>query len=78
VDQSCQIELGKALAAEKTLATKILRLGPSCTLTSALYDLKTETAESAASVHSDCSLGAVAQALDRLVRALGDQADRKG
>jgi hypothetical protein len=78
IDASCQIELGKALAAEKTLSTKILRLGSHCTLTSTLFDLKTETAEAAASVHSDCSLGSMAQALDRLVRGVGEQADRKG
>jgi hypothetical protein len=27
VDQSCQIELGKAMAAQKSLATKLIRVG---------------------------------------------------
>jgi hypothetical protein len=53
-DESCQIELGKAVAASKLLTTKILRVGDACTLLSTLYDLKTETSDRAVSVDSPC------------------------
>lgn len=54
-DEACQIELGKAMAAQKSLATKIIRVGKICTLTSVLYDLKTETSERAATTEGPCS-----------------------
>lgn len=71
-DQGCQIELGKALAAEKSLATKILRVGSGCTLTAMLYDLRTETAERAASVEVDtgCTDQAMMAALRQVARKL--------
>jgi hypothetical protein len=78
VDAACQIELGKALAAEKTLATKILRLGTFCTITTTLFDLRTETAEAAASVRASCAAGAVADAFDRLLGALGERSEGTG
>ena len=47
-DQSCQIEIGRELAAEKTLATKVVKLGKRCTVTLTLYDLLRSTTEIAA------------------------------
>lgn len=70
IDQACQIELGKALAAEKVLAPKLIRLGQSCALTASVFDLKTETAELAASVRTRCVREALLQAVDELVHAL--------
>jgi hypothetical protein len=46
-DQSCQIELGRALAAEKSLAAKVLHFGSKCAVTAVLYDLRSETTERA-------------------------------
>lgn len=70
VDQSCQIELGRELAAQKTLATKILRLGTECQLTSVLYDLRTATTERAATREAACRedalLGAMREIADQL------------
>jgi hypothetical protein len=68
--ESCQIELGKALAAKKALSTKLLRLGRTCALTSTLYDLKTETAEAAASTKSPCTESDLVTAVDRLTLEL--------
>ncbi|HSA22639.1 MAG TPA: PEGA domain-containing protein, partial [Myxococcota bacterium] len=45
---SCQIELGRELAAEKSLSTAILRIGEGCTVTAALYDLKTQVSDATA------------------------------
>lgn len=53
-DEACQIELGRALAAQKSVAPRLVKLGARCTLTAKLYDLRSETAERAASVETDC------------------------
>ena len=55
IDESCQIELGKSLAAEKSLATTLIQVGSRCAVTASLFDLETETAEKAASSETGCS-----------------------
>jgi hypothetical protein len=69
-EQSCQIDLGKALAAEKTLSTKLLRIGNQCAITCILYDLKTETTDQAASVDTACSESALMGAMAEIARKL--------
>jgi hypothetical protein len=76
MDESCQIELGKALAAEKTLATRLIRMGGACALATTLFDLKTETAELAASVKTKCVKESLLQGVDDLVEALKKQRAR--
>jgi hypothetical protein len=75
-EESCQIDLGKALAAEKSLATKLLRVGNSCALTSTLYDLKTETVDQAASARTECSDNALMNGVDTVVQQLQSNANR--
>jgi hypothetical protein len=78
-DQSCQIELGRSLAAQKTLSTKLLQVGRKCAISSVLYDLKTETAEKAASVDTDCSddalMGGMAETASKLAGRMTRQAE---
>lgn len=69
-DEACQIELGKAVAAEKTLSPRILRVGETCALTATLFDLRTETAERAASARSGCDASALLASIDRVAAAL--------
>ena len=69
-DQSCQIELGKELAAEKILATKLIKLGSKCTVTSTLYDIKKSVTESAATVHGKCREDDIVASLDKTVLKL--------
>jgi len=69
-DETCQIELGKALAAQKSLATKILRVGKRCAVTATMYDLKSETAERSALTRTDCSADALMDSMDRIARQL--------
>jgi hypothetical protein len=69
-DESCQIELGKAVAAQKSLATKILRVGKRCAITSTMFDLKTETAEKSALAKTDCSVDGLMDTMDRIARQL--------
>lgn len=76
VDQSCQIELGKALAAQTILVTKLLRMGGTCALTATLFDLKTETAERATTVKTKCGTEGLIQGVDDLVGALLRETER--
>jgi hypothetical protein len=69
-DESCQIELGKAVAAQKSLATTLMPLGDTCTLTANLVDLKTETAERGASAAAACTEADLATALMQIAQQL--------
>jgi len=68
-DESCQIELGKALSAQKSLATTLIQVGSQCAVTANLFDLKTETAEKGASVETGCLP-------DELLKAIRDIAQQ--
>lgn len=69
--QACQIELGKELAAEKSLASRVMRIGKKCVVTATLYDLKKAVAERAATAEARCDedalLGAVKGAAAKLL-----------
>lgn len=67
-EETCQIELGKALAAQKSLSTKILKVGTRCAISSILYDFKTETAEQSALVRTDCDEDSLMDCMDRVAR----------
>jgi hypothetical protein len=67
-EETCQIELGKALAAQKSLSTKILKVGSRCAISSILFDFKTETAEQSALVRTDCDEDSLMDCMDRVAR----------
>ena len=69
-DQSCQIELGKELAAQKVLATRVFRLAARCTITANLFDLRTEASERAATLQTGCSDAALLGGISDLVGQL--------
>lgn len=69
-DEACQIELGKEVAAEKSLATRILKVGDTCVATSKLYDLKTATSEKAASARAACDPEGLLEGIDQLAKEL--------
>lgn len=62
-DQSCQIELGRELAAQKSLSTKILRIGDTCQVTAVLYDLRRSTTDTAATNEAKCEVNALLRAV---------------
>lgn len=72
VDERCQIELGKAVAADRTLAARILRVGEGCTINGVVYDLKTEATERAASVRGGCTPEALVAGIERLAAKLAE------
>ena len=69
-DESCQIEVGKAVAAQAVLATKLLKVGDACAVTSSLFDLAKEATARAAAADTACDptalLGAMRKIADRL------------
>jgi hypothetical protein len=69
-DQSCQIAIGKALAAQKSLAPRLIKIGKQCALTASLYDLRSEAAERAASVKTACTPEALLDAMERVAKQL--------
>jgi hypothetical protein len=54
-DQSCQIELGRELAAQNSLDISILKIGNKCQMTANLYDLKKATTVLAANADAECN-----------------------
>lgn len=63
-DEACQIEVGKELAAEKSLHTKIARFGNTCVVTSTLYDLARAASETAAHAKGPCGDGDLLKTLE--------------
>jgi hypothetical protein len=69
-DNACQIELGRELAAQKSLSTQLMRIGKRCVLTSNLYDLKRAATEKGATAESGCSEEALMASINLLVERL--------
>ncbi|HOX42591.1 MAG TPA: hypothetical protein PK668_03285 [Myxococcota bacterium] len=69
-DRACQIELGKALAANKAVAASLLRFGQSCSLSVTILDIRSEATERAASVKLPCLEAELPDGVLRVVQAL--------
>ncbi len=70
VDQSCQVELGRELAAEKTLSSKVVRLGKKCTIHLNLFDLRKAAAEKGASERGACDVDSIVVSLEKAAAKL--------
>ncbi|MBW2733651.1 MAG: hypothetical protein JRH20_14780 [Deltaproteobacteria bacterium] len=77
--QSCQIEIGKELAAQKTLATTLMKLGGVCTVTAVVFDLRKAASEGGASVEGTCSEDGIVASIKHLVKklAIGEAASKE-
>jgi hypothetical protein len=69
-DQTCQIEIGQELAAQKSLSTQVLSLGGKCKITLTLYDLKRSTSEKGTTVSGECSEAQIVESLEKAVNDL--------
>jgi hypothetical protein len=69
-DTSCQIALGKAVAAELVLTTKLLRVAGECAITATLFDVKKEATIKAATLDTRCEMKGLLDALKELVKQL--------
>jgi len=74
-DSSCQIEMGREMAADKTIATQVIKFGSRCMLTSTLYDLKKAATEIAATVRGKCGEEEIVNSLDKVVDKLSGKKD---
>jgi hypothetical protein len=72
-DEACQIELGRELAAQKALVTRIVQVGSACAVTATLIDLTRATSERAATFKADCSADAVVDGLESMVQQLTER-----
>lgn len=77
-DDACQIEIGRALSAKKSLSAKILKVGADCRLTATLYDLELEISEAAASAPTGCGMADVLSTLDHIVMRLEAKRTKDG
>jgi|GEM_PF-2384005 len=74
-DESCQIDIGKEVAAEKSLATRLSKFGQKCIVAITLYDLRKSTTENAVQDRVACDQDSLITAFERLVPQLaGTQA----
>ncbi len=69
-DQSCQIELGRELAAQKSLSTMILRIGEKCQVAAILFDLKQAATDRATAQESACDEDSLLDAVERIATKL--------
>jgi len=66
-DQSCQIEIGREIAAQKTLTVTIAPIGSSCVVTAALFDLKKAATDATASSRGKCSADDLVAQLEEVI-----------
>ncbi|HOX47511.1 MAG TPA: hypothetical protein PK668_28210, partial [Myxococcota bacterium] len=69
-DQSCQIEIGKELAAQKSLASQVLKIGAKCKILVNLFDLKQAASDGSGTATSECTEDGVVVALEQAVEAM--------
>ncbi len=67
---ACQIEIGKELAAEKSLASQVSKLGKLCIVTLTLYDLREAATDAAGTGRGPCSEEGVLASIDAALSEL--------
>lgn len=72
-DEKCQIDIGRELAAQKSLSTQIVKVGTKCAVVATFYDLRKATSESAASEKGGCAKDDIATLLERVAASLKSQ-----
>lgn len=65
-DEACQIEIGKDLAAQKSVVAEIVQLGDTCAITAVVYDLAKAASDRAATEKGPCAIEALVLSLERL------------
>lgn len=70
VDASCQIPLGKELAADKILRSRLTRFGTNFVITTEIVDLASEASAGAASAKSDGSAEGLMGAVEEIAKEL--------
>ena len=77
-DQSCQIEMGKELAAQKIVTCRIVRVGSTCAVNLTSYDLLTAATEGGSSIEGGCDEDAIVASLrDAIARLTAERTGRE-
>lgn len=70
VDEASQLELGRELAAQKTVVPQVAAVGDHCRVRAVLFDLTTSSSERAASLEAPCAPSALVALMPRLAAQL--------
>jgi hypothetical protein len=76
-DEQCQIEIGRELAAKKSLATQVVKVGSLCAIMATLFDLKRATTQAAASTKGGCLKDDLVASLERAIDSIKQQVTSK-
>ena len=78
---SCQIKIGQELAADRTLSTRVTRIGRVCMVSIKLYHLKRMTAEKGATATGSCTeqgiMASIKTVVGKLATGGGGSSERK-
>ena len=69
-DESCQIEIGKEVAAQESLATKLSRQAKKCIVSITLFDLHKSITEDSVNERGGCSSDELTEMFEKLVPQL--------
>jgi len=69
-DEACQIEIGKEIAAQKSLSTKISQFDTECVVSATLYDLRQTATDKAASAKGGCSQSEILVLMEKVAKKL--------
>jgi hypothetical protein len=69
-DQSCQIEIGRELAAEFTVSSSIGRVGKLCLITASIYDLRKAATARTATAKGPCQVEDLVDAIEEVAEKL--------
>ncbi len=68
--ESCWIEVGEALSADRAMTTRVMKLGGRCVVTAALYNVKTQVSERGGRFVGGCTESALTTSFDRVLRQI--------
>jgi hypothetical protein len=69
-DQSCQIEVGREMAAQFTVSASISRVGSTCIITAAMYDLRKAATHKTGTAKGRCTADALLIAVEQIADKL--------
>jgi hypothetical protein len=69
-DQSCQIEVGREMAAQFTVSASISRVGSTCIITAAMYDLRKAATHKTGTAKGPCTADDLLTAVEQIASKL--------
>ena len=76
-DEACQIEIGKEVAAAKSLSTKLSRVGDQCLVTMQLFDLREGASGKGSTSRAGCDAKALLSSVEKATKELLDVSNKK-